>query len=166
MGAFGVTAASALKKSNKTTSRTPTRDRNVLIYIPPTFACAVKAAVAFAYCTENPLSPGVVVVAKLTRFPLTPVNVVPLSFVQVMALLPLVVQSPLISAAVIAVPLPRTNPVKVLAVPVPPLATGNAPVTFVVKSIVAAAISAFTTLVNVGTPAFPWSTVPAAPCAV
>lgn len=52
---------------------------------------------------------------------------VPLVFVQVIALLPLVVQSPLISAAVKAGELPRTSPVSVLPVPVPPFATGRTP---------------------------------------
>jgi hypothetical protein len=53
----------------------------------------------------------------------------PLTFTTVTALEPLVVASPLSSAAVIADALPRTKPVSVVLVPVPPLATGSAPVT-------------------------------------
>ncbi len=47
----------------------------------------------------------------------------------VVALLPLVVTSPLNSAAVIAVALPRIKPTRVEVVPVPPFATGNVPLT-------------------------------------
>ena len=43
---------------------------------------------------------------------------------------PLVVTSPLSSAAVMADAEPRISPVSVLAVPVPPLATATVPVTF------------------------------------
>jgi len=49
---------------------------------------------------------------------------------------PLVVASPESSAAVIALALPRMIPVSVLAVPVPPFATGNTPVTPAVREIV------------------------------
>jgi hypothetical protein len=48
---------------------------------------------------------------------------VPFVFVQTIAFDPLVAQSPLSSAPVMALALPRTNPVKVLPVPVPPYAT-------------------------------------------
>lgn len=62
-----------------------------------------------------------------------PPGVLPLTLTTATTLLPLVVASPLNSAAVMAEALPRTNPVSVLAVPVPPLATGSVPVTPVVS---------------------------------
>lgn len=65
----------------------------------------------------------------------------PLVFVQTIALLPLVVQSPLISAAVITEADPRINPVSVLPVPVPPLDTERTPVIPVVKGSPVALVS-------------------------
>ncbi len=62
-----------------------------------------------------------------------PVKAVPFVFVQLIAFEPLVVQSPLISVALIAEELPRTRPVSVLPVPVPPLATGKVPPTSAVS---------------------------------
>jgi hypothetical protein len=76
--------------------------------------------------------PTVTVVLETKVAVAYPVKAVPLVLVQMMAFDPLVVQSPLISDAVSGEP-PRTTPVSVLAVPVPPLATGNVPVTSAVS---------------------------------
>ena len=57
---------------------------------------------------------------------------VPLTFEQVTELLPLVAQSPLSSAAVNVEP-PRTIPVSVEEVLVPPFAIGSTPLTSVVR---------------------------------
>jgi hypothetical protein len=101
-----------------------------------TTVAQVPEEMALVPSAEVPLAiVPVIVVGKETPF----------VFVQVIAFDPDVVQSPLISAAVIALAFPRTSPVNVLPVPVPPRAIASVPLEMfeaLVVSVVAEAAKA------------------------
>jgi hypothetical protein len=73
-----------------------------------------------AFVANIPESAGMLDAPKVTKSPLVPENAVPFILLTVTTFEPLVEASPLNSAAVIAVELPRTSPVRVEPVPVPP----------------------------------------------
>ncbi len=117
--------------------------------VPKLRVLTVEGSLANATVPLEILDPLVVsVVAEVAKD-------TPLVLVHVMAFEPLVVQSPLISAAVMAEALPRMSPVSVDAVPVPPLATGNVPVTSAVK------LNALTVMIETLDAAAPTWSIPA-----
>ena len=100
----------------------------VTVCVPPA-KCAIPAPgedATTVLAATTPESAGMFAAPKLTRCPEVPAKAMLLSFVQVIAFDPLVVQSPLNSAAVSAEELPRIRPVRVDVLPVPPWLTGSA----------------------------------------